>query len=127
VHLGIVPLLVSTTQCQSWSLSNHSLGSKFWFQDKRHKRKAMSSCKITNNSQNGMSHELTKKLNYLPQPTMQDITSKRHHRPMHVYQVCKNKVMIKVQQHPHVCYGVQFIFWILHNKTQAWTYWSQHK
>jgi hypothetical protein len=50
VHLGIVPLLVSTTQCQSWSLSNHFLGSIFLFQDKRHKRKAMSSCKITNNS-----------------------------------------------------------------------------
>ncbi len=44
----------------------------------------------------GMSRELTKKLNYLPQPIMQDITSKRHHRPMYVYQVCKNKVMIKV-------------------------------
>lgn len=45
----------------------------------------------------GMSHELTKKLNYLLQLTMQDITSKRHCRPMYVYQVCKNKVMIKVQ------------------------------
>ncbi len=45
----------------------------------------------------GMSHEMTKKLNYLPQPTMQDIINKRHCRLMYVYQVCKNKVMIKVQ------------------------------